>query len=101
MTEPAPDLNATDARQGRRGRHAFVILITSLALVVIAFAAVFLAHARKLSGPGGQDRAPAQVAQGVSATTPSTVKQTASTAPPGSVAAQATGPSDDQRAAGG
>ena len=57
MTDHGPDLNVTDARQGRRGRHVLIILIASLALVVIAFFAIFLSHADNLAGPGGQQRA--------------------------------------------
>lgn len=99
MTEHAPELEVTDARQARRGRHAFVILVASLALVVIALAAVFFAHANKLSGRGGETTAPAQVAQSVD-TVPSNAKQTAATAPPGSVAAQTASQGYNQSAGG-
>ena len=40
-TEHAPELDVTHARQARRGRHAFVILVCSTLLVVIAFAAIY------------------------------------------------------------
>ena len=40
MTEHAPDLDATHARQARRGRHAFVILVVSLtAAIAVVFGA--------------------------------------------------------------
>ena len=42
MTDHAPDLDVTHARQARRGRHAFVILVVSL---TAAIAAVFGAWA--------------------------------------------------------
>ena len=90
MTQDAPDLDATDARQARKGRRAFVILAVSLALVVLALGAILLTRVGDLGGRGGQTLAPAQVARNVD-TEPSTVKQTAQTAPPGSVAAQAAG----------
>ena len=72
---PAPDLSVTEARQARFGRHAFVVLIASLVLVVIAFAAVFLAHARRPAASAAVDRAPAEVARGVT-TEPAPAKQT-------------------------
>ncbi len=88
MTEHAPDLNATEARQGLRGRHVFVILITSIALVVIAFVVVFLANSGRLAGRHGSQEAPANVASAISQE-PGTARQTASTAPEGSAASQA------------
>lgn len=57
MTDHGPDLNVTEARQGRRGRHVLIILIASLALVIIAFFAIYLSHADDLKGQGGQERA--------------------------------------------
>jgi heme A synthase len=90
MTQDAPDLDATDARQARKGRRAFVILAVSLALAVLALGAMVLSRVGDLAGRGGQTTAPAQVARNVD-TEPSTIKQTAQTAPPGSVAAQAAG----------
>ena len=40
-----------DAKQGRRGYHVLVVLLTSLALVVIAFAALYLYSARPFTAP--------------------------------------------------
>jgi hypothetical protein len=90
MTEHAPDLDATDARQAQKGRRAFTILAVSLVLAGVAVAALLLAYVGWGTGRGGQARAPAEVARNVY-TEPSTVSQTAATAPPGSVAAQAAG----------
>ena len=60
----APDLDATHARQGRRGRHAFVILIVSLPLVVIAYVVIYAGHAGGLMGPrGGQEAANSSAAR--------------------------------------
>ena len=54
VPEHAPDLDATHARQGRRGMHAFIILVVSLALVVVAYVVIYAMHAQPLSGQGGQ-----------------------------------------------
>jgi hypothetical protein len=99
MTEHAPDLEATDARQARKGRRVFLVLAVSLALVVVALGAMVLSHARPLAGHGGQTTAPAQVARNVD-TEPSTMSQTAATAPPGSVAAQSASQNNTQSAGG-
>ncbi len=45
-SEHAPELDVTHARQARRGRHAFIILICSTALVVLAFAALYTMYYR-------------------------------------------------------
>ncbi len=91
MTDNAPDLGTTQARQGRRGRHALVILTVSLALVVLAFLAVFLGHFDNFSGRHGNREAPAEVARTFDEQ-PNTVKQTAATAEQGSAAEQASRP---------
>ena len=49
MTEHAPELDVTHARQARRGRHAFVILVCSLALGLIALAAVYAFYSGSMS----------------------------------------------------
>ena len=90
MTEHAPDLSVTEARQGRRGSRAFVILMVSTALVVVAFVAIFALDAGPNTGKRGNREAPANVAQTVDQQ-PSTAKQTATTAPAGSVANQSAG----------
>ena len=41
-----PVLTATEAKQGRRGSRIFVVLTASIALVVVAFAVLYLASAR-------------------------------------------------------
>lgn len=56
MTDPtpapsqdAPVLDATEARQGRRGKHALWILVISLALVVVALMGTWASHSSKLA----------------------------------------------------
>ena len=61
-TDAAPDLDATQSRQARWGRHAFVILIVSTALVVVAFAVIWATHAGGFAGVRGNAKAPAAVA---------------------------------------
>lgn len=46
-----PVLNETDAKQGRRGSQILVVLVTSLALVIIAFAALYVFSARPFTTP--------------------------------------------------
>ena len=57
MTDTQPDLNATEARQGRRGRHVLLILVVSLALVVVAFAVIWMTHADDLANKNGNANA--------------------------------------------
>ncbi len=73
-TDHAPDVDATDARQARWGRHAFAILVTSLVLVVIALFGSWAYFSGALSGQHGNKEAPAAVARTVD-TTPSPVRQ--------------------------
>ena len=75
MTEHAQDLDATDARQGLRGRHALVILVVSLTLGLIAVFGAWAYYSGGLAGKRGNGEAPAAVANSVT-TTPSTPKQT-------------------------
>lgn len=59
IPEHAPDLDATHARQGRRGMHAFIILVVSLALVIVAYVVIYALHVGSLSGThGAQETAP-------------------------------------------
>lgn len=74
-TEHAPELDVMHARQARRGRHAFIILVCSLTLVLIAFAAVFTMNYGGLSKLRGNREAEPEVARAVQ-TTPAPVKQT-------------------------
>lgn len=67
MTQHAPDLNETQARQAAPGRRVYRILLVSLALVVIAFLVLWLVYFEKLSGHGGQTAAPHHVARGLPA----------------------------------
>ena len=65
MTEHAPDLEETPARQGSTGTGLRWVLRISLVLVVVAFAAiwaVFAAHHG--AGPGGQTSTGQAVATG-------------------------------------
>ena len=75
MTQHAPDLDVTEARQGLRGRHAFIILVVSLTLGLIAVFGAWAFFAGDLAGKRGNREAPPAVAQSVT-TTPSTPKQT-------------------------
>jgi hypothetical protein len=55
-----PVVQEFDAKQGRRGYHVLVVLLTSLALVVIAFAALYLYSARPFTAqPQAQPKTPA------------------------------------------
>lgn len=56
-TDTRPVVNATDARQGRYGRHMIWVLIGGLVLVVVAFAVIWgmkapgFANANANNGP--------------------------------------------------
>ena len=53
--EPAPVLTATEARQGRRGRHMLWVLGVSMGLIVAIYAVMVLGvQGSRLSLPGGQ-----------------------------------------------
>ena len=49
--EQGPIVPEFEAKQGRRGTQILVVLLTSLALVVIAFAALYLFSARPFTTP--------------------------------------------------
>ena len=74
MTEHAPELDVTEARQGRRGLHAFVILVVSLTLGLIAVFGAWAYYSGGLAGKHGNREAPPQVARSVT-TQPATPKQ--------------------------
>ncbi len=74
MSDVHPDLNETQARQGRRGRHVLMILVISLALVTIAFAVIWLTHSDDLAGPGGQQIAPPSTAARFNAPEPAAIQ---------------------------
>ena len=76
MTDHATDIDVTHARQARRGRHAFVILVCSLALGVIVLAAVLTVYFGHLRQLHGNREAEASVARSVTAAPPAPVKQT-------------------------
>ena len=76
MTEHAQDLDATEARQGLRGRHAFVILVVSLVLGLAAVFGAWAYFSGDLAGKRGNREAPPQVAGSVSVQ-PAAPKQTA------------------------
>ncbi len=75
MTEHAPDLDATHARQGARGRHAFIILVVSLTAAIAVVFGAWAGWSGHFRGQTGNKEAPSAVAQSVT-TTPSPVKQT-------------------------
>ena len=86
MTHHAPELEETPARQASSGTGLRWVLRISLALVVIAFIAIWAAFSHRGSGEGGQTSTSQAVA-----TQPNSAKQAAATAPPGSVTAQVAG----------
>jgi hypothetical protein len=60
--EHGPVLTVTQARGARRGRHMAWVLGVSLALIVVAFAALWLGTAQHLAGTGGQTTADSKAA---------------------------------------
>lgn len=52
--EHSPVLEETEARQGRRGRHALWILIVSLTLVALALFGAWATRAPDLASTNGQ-----------------------------------------------
>jgi flagellar basal body-associated protein FliL len=95
MSDGHPDLNETEARQGRRGRHVLMILVISLTLVIIAFAIIWLTHSDDLAGAGGQQSAPASAAAQFDAPEPAPIagaEATPTTPPSTTEAAQPASP---------
>jgi hypothetical protein len=82
MSEAPRHVEETPVRQGRTGTGLRWVLRISLALIVVAFAAIWLAYATRTHPT------PPEV---ITSTTPNRVKEAAATAPPGSVPAQAVG----------
>ena len=83
MTEHATELDVTEARQGRRGLHAFTVLIVSLVLGLVVLAVVWMVFAGGFSGERGSREAPPAVAQSVTADTSAPVRQTTQAQPNG------------------
>ncbi|MEO6340848.1 MAG: hypothetical protein ABIO39_12460 [Caulobacteraceae bacterium] len=58
VSTPAPgdgqEIGERDAKQANRGRHIFIVLTTSLVLVVLAFIGAFAFNARPSVGDKGQ-----------------------------------------------
>ncbi len=81
MTEHAPDLDATDARQARRGRHAFVILVVSLTAAIAVVFGAWVGFSGHFRGESGNKEAPPAVAQSVT-TTPQPARQTSAPGQP-------------------
>ena len=61
----APDLDATDARQARWGRHAFRILVVSLVLGLLALFGAWAVFSGPLAARHGNKEAPPAVARTV------------------------------------
>lgn len=59
-TEHAPDLDATDARQGRWGRHMLWVLLAGLLLVVIALFGTWASRSGDLAAVDSKSRAVAE-----------------------------------------
>ena len=77
MSEHGPELEETDARQGQTGTGLRWVLRISLALIVVAFVALWLAYAHR----GGHDQA-------VNAGQAAGTKEASAAAPAGSAPAQ-------------
>jgi len=82
MSEVPRRAEATPTRQAQSGTGLRWVLRISLALIVIAFAAIWVGFASR-----NHETPPTQI----TSTTPNSVKEAAATAPPGSVPAQAAG----------
>ena len=59
-TEHTPDLDATDARQGRWGRHMLWVLLAGLLLVVIALFGTWASRSGDLAAVDSKSRAVAE-----------------------------------------
>ena len=59
-TEHAPELDATDARQGRWGRHMLWVLLAGLVLVVIALFGTWASRSGDLAAVDSKSRAVAE-----------------------------------------
>jgi len=81
MSELPRRVEETPARQARSGTGLHWVLRISLALIVVAFAAIWVVYSGHRHEPP-----PPQIS-----TTPNVVKETAAAAPPGSVVAQIVG----------
>ena len=79
-TKPAPVLTPTEAKQGFRGKHILWVLVISMGLIVVIYAAMVGGiWGGRLSRPGGQSRADqATINQKAGATTLVTPKQSES-----------------------
>ena len=62
-TEHAPELDATDARQGRWGRHMLWVLLAGLLLVVIALFGTWASRSGDLAAVDSKSRAVAEEGQ--------------------------------------
>jgi hypothetical protein len=81
MTDGHPDLNATEARQGRRGKHVLWILIISLGLIVVIYGVIWLMNAGPLSDKSGNAQADPAAAATYSAPAPAAKQDNAQVAP--------------------
>jgi hypothetical protein len=59
-TEHGPELDATDARQGRWGRHMLWVLLAGLVLVVIALFGTWASRSGDLGAVDDKSRATAE-----------------------------------------
>jgi len=86
MTDPGPSKQATPVRQGQTGTGMRWVLRISLGLLVVILAAIWFAFAYRSGPHGGQSSADRTISA-----TLNSVKQSAASAAPGSVSAQAAG----------
>jgi hypothetical protein len=97
MSDMHPDLNATEARQGRRGLHVLWILVISTALIVIIYGIIWLMNAGPLSDKHGSGQADPAAAATYSAPEPAPKQDNAVVAPGvSSAATDATAPAASQ-----
>jgi len=79
--EHAPRVNATRARQGRRGLHIFWVLTISLMLGAVALAIIWAANSGQLAAVRGHTQAPAPAAAANFDEPPPAARQTSETPP--------------------
>ena len=61
----ATHMDVTEARQGRRGRHALIVLVASTTLGILALLAAWAYYSNDMAGKRGNREAPPQVARTV------------------------------------
>ncbi len=70
MTDRGPELEATPARQAQGGTGLRWVLRVSLALIVVAFVAIWFSYAHRGANPDGQSAAQQTSVKEAAASTP-------------------------------